>query len=140
MSMCNLQTVHKVLALRAAMSLFFKQKNFQQCNFFAKKLLRLLEANPNAAKPDVVSNIKTVQKICEHQSESQNLIDFEEAWLYDDDCVFMINPASFTLHRANNTLPCPFCKARYAKEAAESICSVCKLGKVGADALGPVLN
>lgn len=47
------------------MSLAYKLKDFVYSSFFAKKLIHILEANPNAAKPDVLSNAKKVLLACE---------------------------------------------------------------------------
>lgn len=53
MAICNMKPVHRVLALRAAMNAAFKLGNFIYSSYFAKKLIRVIEANPNAAKPEV---------------------------------------------------------------------------------------
>ena len=38
---CNLQRLHMVLALRSAMSIFFKLKNFNTCATFCRRMLEL---------------------------------------------------------------------------------------------------
>jgi len=43
------------------MSASYKSNNFIFANFFAKKLIRVLELTPNAAKPEVLSNAKKMQ-------------------------------------------------------------------------------
>lgn len=54
MAICNLKPSHRVLTLKQAMNAAYKNKNFIYCSYFAKKLIRVVETNPNAAKPDAV--------------------------------------------------------------------------------------
>jgi coatomer protein complex subunit alpha (xenin) len=56
MALCNLQPVHRTLTLRSAMTLHYKQDNFIYACLFAKKLQRVIEGNPNAAKAGVFEN------------------------------------------------------------------------------------
>lgn len=41
MSACNLQPSHRILSLRASMSIAYKLKNFIYASFFAKKIMKL---------------------------------------------------------------------------------------------------
>ena len=56
MCLPNLQNSHRVLALRSAMSLAYKLKNYIYSSFFAKKMIRIIENYPNVAKDDVKKN------------------------------------------------------------------------------------
>ena len=38
---CNLQRLHMILALRSAMSIFFKLKNYNTCSTFCRRILEL---------------------------------------------------------------------------------------------------
>lgn len=47
MALCGMQPQHRVLALRSAMALHYKQKNFIYSSYFAKKLIRIIETTPS---------------------------------------------------------------------------------------------
>lgn len=122
---CNLQPIHSILTLRAAMNLFFKQNYFQNAKSFAT---RLLELGP---KPDVVELARKVQVASEkaiREGRGENESELE----YNALNPFQICAASYRpIYRGKSSVTCGFCSAAYSPEFKEQLCTVCRVAKVG---------
>lgn len=137
MSLFNMQTPHRVLALRQAMTVAYKAKNYVYSGYFAKKLIRLIEGNQNAAKPEQLQNAKKVLQSCEQFGTNESKIDLDEGWLYDEE--FAVKFDCHTLAYIQDTktaVKCPFCHARYSKDRTDKICDICQIAMVGQQVLG----
>jgi coatomer subunit alpha len=124
---CSLQRVHLALALRGAMTTFFKLKNFNTCATFCR---RLLELNPDEK---MAGQARQVLAACE-----KNPID-EVQLNYDPRNPFDLCSSTFTpIYRGNKFVEDPFTKARFQPECAGQVCPVGEVSKIGAEASGLV--
>lgn len=124
---CSLQRVHLALALRGAMTTFFKLKNFNTCATFCR---RLLELNPDEK---MAAQARQVLAACE-----KNPVD-EVQLNYDPRNPFDLCSATFTpIYRGNKFLEDPFTKARFQPECAGQVCPVGEVSRIGAEASGLV--
>ena len=122
---CNLQPVHLALSLRSAMAVFFKLKNFATAAGFAR---RLLELNPPAA---VATQAKQLLATCERTPKDEVTLQ------YDARNPFVVCATTLTpIYRGSKDALCPCCGARHMPSAVGSVCALCDLGKVGAEATG----
>jgi len=122
---CNLQPIHSILTLRAAMNLFFKQNYFQNAKSFAS---RLLELGPKA---DVVELARKVQ-VASEKAIRENRGENESELNYSALNPFQICATSYTpIYRGKSSVNCGFCRASYLPEYKEQLCRVCKIAKVG---------
>lgn len=123
---CQLDPAHLQLALRSAMTVHYKVKNYASASTFAR---RLLELNPpvNAA-----NQARQIQTVSDRNPRDEITID------YDEFSEFKICAASFTPIYAGqgSSIACPYCAASYLEEHKGSVCKVCELGGVGATASG----
>jgi len=126
---CPLQPIHLSLSLRSAMSIFFKLKNYNTAAGFCR---RLLELNPPAK---VAQQAKQVLQACERTPKD------EVELKYDSRNPFVVCSATFEpIYRGTKDSACPMCGAKYVADQAGSICHVCNLGKIGADATGLMVS
>ena len=122
---CNLQPVHLALSLRSAMAVFFKLKNFATAAGFAR---RLLELNPPA---QVATQAKQLLATCERTPKDEVQLQ------YDARNPFVVCATTLTpIYRGSKDSLCPCCGARHVTSAAGSVCPLCELGKIGAEATG----
>ena len=122
---CNLQPIHSILTLRAAMNLFFKQNYFQNAKSFAS---RLLELGPKA---DVVEMARKVQ-VASDKAIKEGKCEKETELDYSALNPFQICASSYKpIYRGKSSVSCGFCSTSYMPEFKEQLCTVCKLAKVG---------
>lgn len=122
---CNLQPVHLALSLRGAMTVFFKLKNFATAAGFAR---RLLELSPPAT---AATQAKQVLAACEKTPRDEVQV------AYDARNPFTVCAATLApIYRGHKDSACPFCGAKHVPSFAGSVCAICDLAKVGADATG----
>ena len=124
---CNLQRVHLALALRGAMTMFFKLKNFNTCATFCR---RLLELNPDEK---MATQARQVLAACEKSPVDEVQLN------YDPRNPFDLCSSTFTpIYRGNKFIEDPFTKARFQPECAGQVCPVGEVSKIGAEASGLV--
>lgn len=122
---CNLQPIHSILTLRAAMNLFFKQNYFQNAKSFAT---RLLELGPKA---DVVELARKIQ-VASDKSIKEGKCENESELDYSALNPFQICATSYKpIYRGKSSVNCGFCSAVYNPEYKEQLCNVCKIAKIG---------
>ncbi|KAJ1922602.1 hypothetical protein IWQ60_006417 [Tieghemiomyces parasiticus] len=122
---CTLQPVHQQLALRSAMVLHYKQKNFQSAGNFARRLLELAPATA------VATQARQIQTICDRNSRDEITLE------YDQYNPFVVCAASFTpLYKNSPTADCPYCHATYQPDHTSSVCRICEVAEVGRQATG----
>eukprot|EP00656_Telonema_subtile_P053056 TRINITY_DN755_c0_g5_i1.p1 TRINITY_DN755_c0_g5~~TRINITY_DN755_c0_g5_i1.p1 ORF type:complete len:1221 (+),score=445.38 TRINITY_DN755_c0_g5_i1:103-3765(+) len=121
----NLEPKHLVLALRQAMLLNFKAKNLMSAASFSK---RLLELNP----PPKFAQEATKVLQASGSAESNALqMDYDERNPFTV-CAGSMKP----VYRGNPSTNCAFCAVQYFPQFDGSICTVCGIGKVGANVPG----
>ena len=124
---CSLQRVHLALALRGAMTIFFKLKNFNTCATFCR---RLLELNPDEK---MAGQARQVLAACE-----KNPVD-DVQLNYDPRNPFDLCSLTFTpIYRGNKFVEDPYTKARFQPECTGQICPVGEVSRIGAEASGLV--
>lgn len=124
-SRCAMAPVHVQLALRAAMKTAYDTENFVLAAGFARRLLELSPA------PQLAQSARKVIQFCDRNMKNKDEIDYDERRDFVVDCV------SFApLYAGSPRLSCPYCQASYSEEGAESLCTVCNMGKVGSTAEG----
>ena len=132
---CQLQPVHLLLALRAAMGTAFKHKNYITAAGFARRLLEL---------PDVASekNSELRSKATKVLQKSEQMARNEHTELkYDETKTFVLDCQTlFPLYDKDDKVNCPFCGSAYGNTEAKSnqLCDTCGLSAVGVQTIGLV--
>ncbi|KAJ1983510.1 hypothetical protein H4R34_001235 [Dimargaris verticillata] len=122
---CNLQPMHLQLALRSAMVLHYKQKNYMSAANFARRLLE------QAPAQTVANQARQIQTICDRNSRDEVAID------YDQYNPFTLCAASFTpLYKNSPNVPCPYCSATYKPEFNGQACRICEIAGIGGQGTG----
>ena len=126
----SLQPIHLSLTLRQAMSTMFKLKNF---NTAATICHRLLEVNPPLK---IATQAKQVLAACEKKPTDAVELD------YDPRNPFVVCAATQTpIYRGSDHVTCPMCHSKFLPKFNGTLCTVCKVAKIGAKASGlSILN
>eukprot|EP00004_Rigifila_ramosa_P012164 TRINITY_DN2618_c0_g1_i2.p3 TRINITY_DN2618_c0_g1~~TRINITY_DN2618_c0_g1_i2.p3 ORF type:complete len:154 (+),score=35.57 TRINITY_DN2618_c0_g1_i2:355-816(+) len=125
-SHCNLQPIHLMLSLRSAMNTHYKAENFGYAASFAR---RLLELGPAA---EVATQARKVLQMSE-----QKTLTNAHTLVYDERNPFVVCPISFSpIYKGTASERCSFCAAAFLPAHKGGVCSVCKLGQIGADGTG----
>ncbi|KNC53867.1 coatomer protein complex [Thecamonas trahens ATCC 50062] len=126
---CKLETAHMRLALEMAMKGAYKAKNFGMAASFCQRLLAL------SPKPKVAQKATQVHQVC--SKNPTNAVDVD----YQEFNPFVMCCATYTpIYAGSPSATCGYCAAAYKPDLAGSICTVCLIGKVGAQGAGLVLR
>ncbi len=131
---CNLQPAHILLALRLAMAICFKNKNYITSAGMAQRLLELpdMRAERNADLRGKASKIlQNSQQLARNDSE----IDYDESKPFVIDCS-ELKP----IYRGSPSVQCPYCKSQYSPEMDKKICVTCDISQIGVSTLGLVVS
>ncbi|CAI5439371.1 unnamed protein product [Caenorhabditis angaria] len=121
----DLQPMHRILTLRAAINTFFKMKQMRTCASLCKRLLEL------APKPEVAAQIRKVLVAAEKDNTDAN------QFLYDEHNPFVICSRNFVpLYRGRPLCKCSFCGASYSEGLEGELCDVCQVSEIGKNVLG----
>ncbi|CAK95037.1 unnamed protein product (macronuclear) [Paramecium tetraurelia] len=125
MATIDLQPGHRILTLRQALSISYKQKNFITCQMIAKKLIELLKNDVNQ-KPEVLQNAQKYEKASQQQNTNAIQIEFQEQWL-NEKPIYSAN----TLKNISTYKSCPYDGSVYETDYQQTclICGLCKVGK-----------
>lgn len=128
---CNLQSVHMLLALRAAMGTAFKHKNFIVAASFARRLLEL---------PDMASerNAELRGKATKVLQKSEQMARNEHQLNYDETKAFSIDCQKLVPIYADQGIECSYCESKYDESMKNTICVTCGLCAVGIKTIGLV--
>ncbi|XP_059647627.1 coatomer subunit alpha-1-like [Cornus florida] len=122
---CNLQAPHLRQALRSAMVVCFRAKNYLTAANFAR---RLLEANPTEDQAKMARQVL--------QASEKNMNDSSQL-NYDFRNPFVVCGATYVpIYRGQKDVSCPYCSSRFVPSQEGQLCAVCDLAEVGADASG----
>lgn len=121
----DLQPVHRILTLRAAVNTFFKMKQFKTCMNFCR---RLLDIGP---KPEVATQIRKVLVTVEKDPKDVLSLD------YDENNPFNVCARDFIpIYRGKPSTRCNFCGTTFSPQYEGSLCDVCQVSQIGAHASG----
>ena len=126
---CQMQPIHGSLAIRNAMVLFFKAKQFNMAAAFCR---RLLELNPS---PKVAQQARQVLQACERTPGDALEIDFDPRNPFDID-VINFKP----IYRGGKYSECPYTGARFSPDCEGQVCPIGGMTKIGVDASGLVCS
>lgn len=130
---CNLQPVHLLLALRAAMGTAFKNKNFIVAASFARRLLEL---------PDMSSerNAELKSKATKVLQKSEQMARNEHELNYDESKAFSIDCKAFTpIYSGEASVSCSYCGSAFADSGmTNQLCPTCGFCAVGVKTIGLV--
>ncbi|KAJ1953200.1 hypothetical protein IWQ62_006052, partial [Dispira parvispora] len=122
---CSLQPIHQQLALRSAMVLHYKQKNFMTASSFARRLLELSPAQ------SVATQARQIQTLCDRNSRDEVTLD------YDQYNPFVVCGATFSpLYKNTPVTHCAYCQASYKPEFAGQVCRICEVAEIGFQGTG----
>ncbi|PSN43415.1 Coatomer subunit alpha [Blattella germanica] len=122
---CDLQPGHQVLALRTALNLFFKLKNYKTAVSFAK---RLLELGP---RPEAAQQAKLILQVCEKNFTDEHKLEYVE------NNPFVICSQSFRpIYLGKHEEKCPLCGASCLPQFKGKTCNVCRVAEMGKESLG----
>ncbi len=122
---CNLQPMHILLALRLAMALCFKNKNYITSAGMAQRLLEL---------PDMTSerNADLRRKASKILQNSQQFARNESEINYDATKPFVLDCSELKpIYRGSPFVQCPYCKSRYSHEMDKKLCVTCNVSQIG---------
>ncbi|PAV66797.1 hypothetical protein WR25_10521 [Diploscapter pachys] len=121
----DLQPIHRILTLRAAVNTFFKMKQMRTCASFCRKLLEL------GPKPEVAQQIRKILAVAEKENSDPHEL------AYDEHNPFVMCSRSFQpIYRGKPEVKCPFCGASYLPEYKGECCDVCEVAEIGRDVIG----
>ncbi|OHS95387.1 Coatomer subunit alpha-2 [Tritrichomonas foetus] len=122
---CQLQQKHVSLTLKKAMTIAFKEKNYQLVLEFGGRLSKIIKL------PDKVQKMMAVSQTLSAKQNSPKIN-------YDPRNPFDVCCKSLTpIYRGSQKAICPFCGACYTPANSGTKCTVCQMCQVGAnDATG----
>ncbi len=131
---CNLQPAHILLALRLAMAISFKNKNYITSAGMAQRLLELPDM---ASERHAELRVKATKILQNSQQKARNAseIDYEEAKPFVIDCN-ELKP----IYRGSPSVQCPYCKSSYSSEMDKQLCKTCNVSQIGVSTLGLVVS
>lgn len=122
---CNLQPIHRMLALRSAMKAAYRIKCYHLAASFAS---RLLELSP---KPEIAQEAKKVIKFAETNNTDAHTLN------YDERNPFVVCGISFTpIYKNRPSIECPYCHTHYLPAHAGKLCPTCQLSEIGKETSG----
>ncbi len=124
---CKLRPEHLILALRSAMTLSFKLKQFDLSSRMAH---RLIDLQPGEA---ISAQAQKVLAVAKSSAPSGVSLDIQ----YDDHLDFDIDPTKFTpIYFGGSSEACPLCGALYGAAEKGTVCRICRVSGIGASTTG----
>ncbi|QRW04959.1 coatomer subunit beta [Ceratobasidium sp. AG-Ba] len=122
---CRMQPAHQQIALRNAMTVFLKAKNYAAGAKFARRLIELHPAAP------IVSKARDV--IAQGDRNPRDAVEIS----YDEFTEFDICAISYTpIYKGSPSVRCPFTGASFLPEYKGKICPLTLVTEIGASASG----
>jgi coatomer subunit alpha len=126
---CALQPRHLAVALKSAITVFFKAELFSTCAIFCRRLLEL----------NVPEKLATYARgalvRCEAKPSDAFQIDYDPRNPFDL-CAMTFVP----MYRGTKTVSCPYTGAKFTPECAGQVSPLAEIAKIGADASGLVIS
>lgn len=131
---CNLQPAHLLLALKSAMTISFKNKNYINAASFARRLLALPEANNNEKHAELLSRAKKALQKSEQNGRNLLQINYDERNPFKLD----INSLQPIYKGSQSPLLCSYCGSATVTAEKGSLCTLCNIGSIGVETVGLV--
>lgn len=130
---CNLQPVHLLLALRAAMGTAFKHKNYIAAAGFARRLLELPDMS-NEKNADLKLKATKVRQKSEQMARNEHQLNYDESKSFTIDCKDFV-----PIYAGQHSEECPYCGSHYVGDGMHNEpCETCGMSTVGVKTLGLV--
>jgi coatomer subunit alpha len=130
---CNVQPVHLLLALRAAMGTAFKHKNYIVAASFARRLLELPDMS-NEKNAELKVKATKVRQKSEQMARNEHQLNYDETKSFVLDCRNFI-----PIYAGESSTECPYCGSYYAGQDMNGhLCVTCNISVVGVKTLGLV--
>lgn len=131
---CNLQPAHLLLALRSAMGIAFKHKNFIVAASFARRLLELPDMSSERNADLRVKATKVLQK-SEQMARNEHNLNYNENKTFSIDCKDFL-----PIYTGETSVKCSYCGSAYADvdSMTHQICLTCNFCAVGVETIGLV--
>lgn len=131
---CNLQSVHLLLALRAAMGTAFKHKNYIVAASFARRLLELPEMS-SEKNAELRSKASKVLQKSEQMARNEHTLNYDETKTFAIDCQKFV-----PIYSDDSAIECSYCGSSYSDTAGmqNKICVTCGFCVVGIKTIGLV--
>merc|ERR1712232_1524124 len=130
---CNLQPVHLLLALRSAMGVAFKHKNYITAAGLARRLLELPDMNSERNADLRVKATKVLQK-SEQMARNEHELDYDESTSFTIDCTNLT-----PIKAGTASIKCSYCGSPYGGDDMKNkVCATCNFSTVGVQTLGLV--
>jgi coatomer subunit alpha len=126
---CSLQPKHLVIALRSAMTVFYKAKLFATCSTFCRRLLELNLPEQAASKA------RQVLAACEGNPTDSFPVNYDPRNPFDL-CAMTFVP----VYRGSRSVSCPYTAAKFVPECAGKISPLGEVAKIGADSSGLIIS
>ena len=107
---CNLQPVHLLLALRSAMGMAFKHKNYIAAASFARRLLELPDMS-NEKNADLKLKATKVRQKSEQMARNEHQLNYDETKTFAIDCRDFV-----PIYAGQPSTQCSYCGSQYADE------------------------
>lgn len=129
----KLQPMHLLLGLRVAVKATYSTKNFKTCAAMCQRILELCLTNSkfNLSKAVDLTQIKGALKVCEKTPTDAADLKYSET-----DALILCADSFTPIPKNTPSVKCPYCAATYKPACAGSLCRVCQLSKVDAEASG----
>ena len=153
---CNLQPAHLLLALRSAMGVAFKHKNYIAAAGFARRLLELPDMS-SERNAQLKVKVRSVLFILWHilifvlltsfvfqatkvLQKSEQMARNEHNLNYDESSSFTVDCRDFVPIRAGeSSVKCSYCGSNYADDGMRgSVCPTCGFCTIGVETIGLV--
>eukprot|EP00548_Thalassiothrix_antarctica_P002715 CAMPEP_0194130964 /NCGR_PEP_ID=MMETSP0152-20130528/1845_1 /TAXON_ID=1049557 /ORGANISM="Thalassiothrix antarctica, Strain L6-D1" /LENGTH=1291 /DNA_ID=CAMNT_0038825611 /DNA_START=67 /DNA_END=3942 /DNA_ORIENTATION=- len=134
---CNLQPVHLVLALRSAMGVAFKHKNYIAAAGFARRLLELPDMSSERNADLRLKATKVLQK-SEQMARNEHELNYDESTTFTIDCKKFV-----PIKPGTASIQCPYSGSTYSslygdQTMKNKVCMTTNFTTVGVKTLGLV--
>ena len=130
---CELVPAHLVLALRSAMGVAFKNKNYILAASCARRLLELPEMS-SGRNADLKNKAMKVRQKSEQIARNEHELNYDETRTFKIDCS-KLEP----VYSNQSSIECSYCGSVYADSGmTNQLCPTCGVSQVGIKTLGLV--
>jgi coatomer protein complex subunit alpha (xenin) len=129
---CELIPGHLLLALRSAMGIAFKHKNYILAASFARRLLELPDMSSERNK-DLKNKAMKVRQKSEQVARNEHELNYDETKSFKIDCQRFV-----PIYSGTSSITCSYCGSEFSSstDMQNKLCPTCSLSLVGHRTLG----